>query len=88
MAGDLAEPFLPSSNRLAPHKRNIAAAALGALAVFVMGGLVFGFNALKPVMYDEHVYLDVCDGDFDDDGGERCTSQTLKLNLMYTVRFS
>lgn len=85
MAGDLSEELLPSSKRLSILKRDGAAAALGALAVFVMGGLVFGFNALKPVMYDERVYQDVCDGNFDDDGDERCTNQTLKLNLMYTV---
>jgi len=36
-------------------------------------------------MYDEQVFRDVCDGEYDDNGGEQCSKQTLKLNLMYTV---
>ena len=39
----------------------------------------------KPIMYDEQVFRDVCDGEYDDNGGEQCSKQTLKLNLMYTV---
>ena len=98
MQGSLDASNHKSKSTAPAPPRPLVATLLGGLAVFMMGGLVFGFNALKPIMYDEKVFQDACDGKYDDDGrGDdddgsgggggvgQCSKQTLQLNLMYTV---
>jgi MFS family permease len=38
-------------------------AALAAASVFTMGGVVFGFSSLYPVLYSEGALIDVCEAD-------------------------
>lgn len=42
-------------------------------------GPIFGFAALKPILIEEKVYHEFCDGD------KLCLAQDLKLNKMFTI---
>ena len=62
----------------------------GGLAVFVLGGLVFGFNSLKPIMFERGVFSDKCQdtADADVQAAARnlesaCADQTEWIDLMY-----
>ena len=55
---------------------------LSGLAVFMAGGVVFGFSSLYPVLYSEGVYEDVCGNDDCKRTESCCAAQRLWLTLV------
>ena len=64
---------------------------LGASTVFLMGGLIFGFNSLKPIMYEAGVFESACTefnataSENGVDHGAQCPAQTTYIDLIYDL---
>ena len=63
---------------------------LGAILVFLTGGVIFGFNALKPLLFRQEIFANMC-GNSDDynevqhDGDPQCRKQLLFINGICVV---
>eukprot|EP01104_Vermistella_antarctica_P002098 TRINITY_DN1225_c0_g3_i1.p1 TRINITY_DN1225_c0_g3~~TRINITY_DN1225_c0_g3_i1.p1 ORF type:complete len:457 (+),score=124.08 TRINITY_DN1225_c0_g3_i1:133-1503(+) len=66
--------------------RQILGVSLGAAITFWAGGIIYGYNALLPILIREGVYSSLCETPYDDTTG--CADQLLRLNLLYTIGVS
>jgi MFS family permease len=48
-------------------------------------GVVFGYAAIKPVLIDENVFVDLCTKQEIKEGTSPCYQQEIRLNLMFTI---
>ena len=76
-----------------PPTRLIQYFSIGAaaLSVFLMGGDVFGFASLYPVLYNEGVFADMCasddEGECEPSRSSCCPAQQLRYTLLSSVAF-
>ncbi|KAL1515167.1 hypothetical protein AB1Y20_004235 [Prymnesium parvum] len=71
--------------------RGWTAVSLSSIAIFMMGGVVFGLSALYPFLYEQRMWAAVCD---DGGGAARCRGplkccdgQLVQLSLLASVAF-
>lgn len=74
-----------------PFKRRVVQVLCAIVWCLFSGGPIFGFAALKPILIKQHIYESLCDLEpvmfavTSESNLAKCTSQDLKLNMMFTV---
>ncbi|VUZ42207.1 unnamed protein product [Hymenolepis diminuta] len=65
------------------HLRQFLAIVFGIIEMFFFGGIIFGFNALTPVMQSEGIYSHLCNGTNASTSG--CSEQTAMYGYAFTT---
>ncbi|KAM7532571.1 hypothetical protein Aperf_G00000131728 [Anoplocephala perfoliata] len=72
-------------NYLPLRPRQFLAIIFGIIEMFFFGGIIFGFNALIPVMQDEGIYSHLCNGTNASSAATGCSKQTTMYGYAFTT---